>query len=420
MKPENRRFFIFILAATLVIILGNLQARVRSQADPEYYSSVAVRVLQKNNFVRNLGPQDFEILEDGQSRKIESIYLVENNKLTRLLEERPYQVSLNKNYFIIVQASEYDKKLGDAISLLVNNYFQPGDNLTLITPLKIYRFNPETLRGKPKSKVSQEIQDIMRADIIQGSREYNTVLRDLKKITRTLATFGGESMGADPDVENESDSISSNFGIEYILSRYQDTLIKLDGLRLVDQSKFLAFAQSLKKTPGQKTVIFFYQREFRPELSSRVLNLMMSSYQDYPNIINSLMELFQFYRRETSLDKETISQSLSDSGAIFNFVYLDKKPVRISGVVMNEQSEDVYEALTEAARATGGISDNTYNPVEGLRKSAENVSGYYLIFYRSERQPEQSGFRQIQVNLKNGRDYQVRHRRGYFLPGSSE
>jgi len=132
------------------------------------------------------------------------------------------------------------------------------------------------------------------------------------------------------------------------------------------------------------------------------------------------MELFQFYRRETSLDKEAISQALADSSAVFNFVYLDKKPVRISGVVMNEQSEDVYEALREAAKATGGIADNTYNPVEGLRKSAENISGYYLIYYRSESQPEQSGFRQVQVIVKNGRDYQVRHRQGYFLPGYSE
>lgn len=419
MKPATRRFFVLLLTVALAAISINLQARSRGQAGSDHYSSVAVRVLQKNSFIRNLGPQDFEVLEDGQARKIESIYLVENNKLTRLLEEKPHQVSLERNYFLIVQASEYDKRLGDAVSLLVNNYFQPGDTLTLITPLKIYRFNPETLKAKPKSQVSREIQNLMRADIIQGSREYNTVLRDLKKITRTLATFGGESVGADPDVENESDSTSSNFGIEFMLSRYQETLIKLDGLRLVDQNKFVSFAQSLKKTPGQKTVIFFYQREFRPELSSRVLNQMMSSYQDYPHIINSLMELFQFYRRETSLDKEAISQALADSGAVFNFVYLDKKPVRISGVVMNEQSEDVFEALTEAARATGGISDNTSNPVEGLRKSAENASGYYLIFYRSERQPEQSGFRQIQVNLKNGRDYQVRHRRGYFLSGFS-
>ncbi len=418
MKPATRRFFIFLLA--MIVISAGFEAMAAIQNSSDYYSSVAVRVLQKNNFVRNLGPQDFEVLEDGQARKIESIYLVENNRFTRILEERPHEINVNRNYFIIVQASEYDKRLGDAVSLLVNNYFHPGDTLTLITPLKIYRFNPETLQGKSKSQVSQELQNLMRADIIQGSREYNTVLRDLKKITRTLATFGGESMGADPDVENELDSTSSNFGIEFMLSRYQETLIKLDGLRLVDQNKFLSFARSLKITPGQKTVIFFYQREFRPELSSKVLNTMMSSYQDYPHIINSLMELFQFYRRETSLDKETISRALSDSGAVFNFVYLDKKPVRISGVVMNEQSEDVFEALNEAARATGGISDNTSNPVEGLRKSAENASGYYLIFYRSERQPEQSGFRQVRVNLKNGRDYQVRHRRGYFLAGSLE
>lgn len=418
MKPVTRLFFIFILTTILALSSINYYARPGVQTSSEYFSSVAVRVLQKNNFIRNLGPQDFEVLEDGQARKIESIYLVENNKLTRILEEKPYEVSLNKNYFLIVQASDYDKRLGDAVSLLVNSYFQPGDTLTLITPLKIYRFNPETLSAKSKSQISRELQGIMRADIIQGSREYNNILRDLKKLTRSLASFGGESIGADPEVENELDSTSSSFGIEYLLTRYQDTLIKLDGLRLVDQNKFTSFAQSLKRTPGQKMVIFFYQREFRPELSSKVLNQMMSLYQDYPHILNTLMELFQFYRRQTGLNKETLSQALADSGAVFNFVYLDKKPARISGVVMNEQSEDIFEALSETARATGGIADNTFNPVEGTRKSIENTSAYYLIFYRSETSPGHSGFRKVQVIIKGRGDYQVRHRLGYFLPGS--
>lgn len=143
MKPASRRLSIFILVAALATISINLQVQAGVQTGSDHYSSVAVRVLQKNNFVRNLGPQDFEVLEDGQVRKIESIYLVENNKLTRVLEEKPHPVSLNKNYFLIVQASEYDKKLGDAVSLLVNNYFQPGDTLTLITPLKSIASTPK-------------------------------------------------------------------------------------------------------------------------------------------------------------------------------------------------------------------------------------------------------------------------------------
>ncbi|MDH7494156.1 MAG: VWA domain-containing protein [Candidatus Saccharicenans sp.] len=413
MKQPAR--LLFIGALSLVLLFGT-GAGLKVRKDyPDQSVSLAVRVQQRNNFVRNLGPQDFEVAEDGQARPIEAIYLVENNKVTKILAGQPRELDLNTHYFIIVQASDYDKKLGDAVNLLVSNYFLPGDTLTLITPLKIYRFNPETLRGKTKSQVSKELQNIMRSDIIRGSQEYNTALRDLKKITRTLATFGGESMGADPDVENESDSTTSNFGIEFMLSRYQETLVKLDDLRLVDQNKFLSFASSLKSTPGQKAVIFFYQREFRPELTPKVLNIMMSSYQDYPNIISTLMELFQFYRRESRLDKEAVRQALADSGAVFNFIYLDKKPVRISGVVMNEQSEDVFEALNEAARATGGISDNTFNPVEGLRKSAENVSAFYLIFYKTDRPAGQAGFRQIQVRVKGSPDYQVRYRRGYFL-----
>lgn len=413
MKQPIRLFFISALALSLG--LGTEASLASQQGYPEQLSSVSVRVLQKNNFVRNLEPQDFEIAEDGEIRPIEAIYLVENNRLARILEGQPRELNLNQNYFIIVQASDYDKKLGDAVNLLVNNYFRPGDSLTLITPLKVYRFNPETLRAKSKAQVSRELQNIMRSDIIQGSQEYNTALRDLKKVTRSLASFGGESIGADPEVENEADSTTFNFGIEHILSRYQETLVKLDGLRLVDQNKFMSFARSLKHIPGQKAVIFFYQREFRPELSPKVLNQMMSTYQDYPHIINTLMELFQFYRRESRLDKEEVSLAMADSGAVFNFIYLDKRPARISGVVMNEQSEDVFEALNEVTRATGGISDNTFNPVDGLRKSAENLSSYYLVFYKTDRPAGRSGFRQIQVRVKGEQDYQIRHSRGYFL-----
>jgi len=405
--------FIYFLVLLMIVVSGLSQPA--ASGDSEFTTYLTVRVIQKNQFVRNLGASDFEIIEDGQTRKIESIYLVENKKVTPIHEETPLSPDLNRNYFIIVQSSDYDKKLGEAVNLLVHNYFQPGDSLTLITPVKIYRFNPETLRAKTPAEVSRELQNIMRTDILNGNREYNSVLRDLKRITRLLATYGGETLGADPDVENESDAISSSFGIEYILARYYESLIKLDGLRLADQEKFKSFADSLKRTSGEKAVIFFYQRDFRPELTPRALNQMMSMYQDYPNIIQMLMDLFQFYNRKPSLDKNALSQVLSDSGAVFNFVYLDRKPPRISGVVMNEQSEDIYEALNEAARATGGITDNTFNPVEGLRKSAENLSTYYLIAYRSDQLFRGSRFRKIQVKIKTGGEFQIRHRAGYFI-----
>ncbi|MBC7360715.1 MAG: hypothetical protein H5U06_00270 [Candidatus Aminicenantes bacterium] len=407
-------FLFYLLILVVPGIIYPQQTSNNQQAGAEYSASVMVRVLKQHNFISNLTVDDFEVLEDGLPRKIEAIYLVDKLNLTRIFEEKRYPISLNKNYFILVQASDYDKKLGEAIDHLINNYFLPGDTLTLITPIKIYRFHPETLSGRPKNYISQELQNIMRSDIIQGNREYNNVLKDLKKITRAMVKYGGESAGIDPDVETESDITTEDFTIEYLLPRYKETLEKLDSLRLVDQNRFLLFSRSLKKSPGNNVVIFFYQREFRPEISPRILNQMMSMYQDYPHIINMLMELFQFYRREAKVDKEIISRALADSGAIFNFIYLNKKPERITGVVMNEQSEDIYEALNEAAQYTGGVSDNTSNAIEGLKKSVENASAYYLIYYQTERPSASSGFREIQVQIKNNPGYQVKHKRGYF------
>ncbi len=406
-------FFLFIFFISLTSKLPATPDELSGQ--PEGRSVVALRVFQKNNFVRNLKPEDFEVLENGIPRKIESIYLVEKSQVLRLQENQPIALDVHNNYYIIVQASEYDRKLGEAVSYLINNYFQTGDSLTVITPIKVYRFNPETLSRRPRSEVSKELQNIMRTDIIRGSRDYNSLLLDLKRLTRSLVSFGGERAGADPEVENEMDTTTTqDFGIEQLLGRYKYTLEKLDGLRLVDQNKFLDFADSLKKTSGQNVVFFFYQREFRPELSPRIINQMMSVYQDYPHVLSLLMELFQFYRRENKMDKKLLGEAMSDSGALFNFIYLNKKPERITGVVMNEQSEDVFETLSVLARATGGIIDQTFNPLEGIKKSAENMSSYYLIFYFSEPSQLSPEFCQVQVNLKGRPELQVRHRWGYF------
>lgn len=412
MKTKFFYSFFFLITGISIFIYSQ-QTPVNQET--EYSVSLMVRVFKQHDFINNLTVDDFEILEDGFLRKIEAIYLVNKLQVDKIFEEKRYPINLNKNYFILVQASDYDKNLGAAIDHLITNYFLPGDTLTLITPIKIYRFHPEALSSRPKNQISQELQNIMRADIIQGSREYNNVLRDLKKITRAMVKFGGESAGIDPDVETESDITTEDFTIEYLLPRYKETLEKLDSLRLADQNRFLLFSRSLKKSPGNNVVVFFYQREFRPEISPRILNQMMSIYQDYPHIINMLMELFQFYRREAKLDKEIISQALADSGATFNFIYLNKKPERITGVVMNEQSEDIYEALSQAAQYTGGVADNTLNAIEGLKKSAENASLYYLIFYKTSISPENSGFREIKVKIKGNQNYQVKHKRGYFL-----
>jgi len=418
MRKMGRWFLLFLVVILPWFVLSQEAIPTENStalvSDQPHIRSIMVRVLKQGAFVSNLAANAFEVLENGQPQKIETIYLIDRLNLYRILENKRFQLNLNKNYFVVVQANEYDRKLGEAIDLLINKYFQPGDTLTLITPIKVYRFHPEVMSGEPKSQLSQQLQNLLRSDIIQGSREYNNLLKDLKKITRAMIKYGGETGGLESDVESDTDITTEDFTMEYLLPRYKETLERLDGLRLVDQNRFLAFSSSLKKTYGNNVVVFFYQREFRPELSPRILNQMMSIYQDYPHILNLLMELFQFYRREAKVNKELISRSLADSGAVFNFIYLNKKPERINGVVMNEQSEDVYEALNQAAEYTGGISDNTSNAVEALKKSLENASSYYLIFYETESGPKEAGFKEIRVRLKNSNDFQVRHRLGYY------
>jgi hypothetical protein len=227
----------------------------------------------------------------------------------------------------------------------------------------------------------------------------------------SAAGFGDES-NVMADLES-SESASEGFSLEFLLPKYRSTLEKMDDLRIVDEKTFIRFAEILKNQKGENHVFFFYQREFKPEISPSIVNKMMSIYQDNPNIISELQDLFQFYHREIQFDVVRIKQSFSDSSFIFNFIFMNKSPENISGINMREQSEDIFSIFSEAARATGGIVDNSQNPAYAFKNALEASGAYYLLYYSPADYKKDGKFKSISVNVKN-KDYKVMHRHGYF------
>ena len=211
----------------------------------------------------------------------------------------------------------------------------------------------------------------------------------------------------------EASDTASGFGIEFQLPRYKETLQSLDEIRLVNEQKFLAFADQMKRLDAQKVVFFFYQREFRPEIEGRILNLLISQYQDQPNVLSAVQDLFTMYSRDNPMDVERLSQAFADSATMFNFIFMNKEPENVRGISMREQSEDVFSTFVEVAAATGGIMDNSQNPEVGFRAAAEAASDYYLLYYSPANYQKDGTFRKITIKLKDPQ-YKVIHRAGYY------
>jgi len=100
--------------------------------------------------------------------------------------------------------------------------------------------------------------------------------------------------------------------------------------------------------------------------------------------------------------------------AVFHLIFMNKEPERVSGIVLVEQSEDIFRAFSETAKGTGGIVDSSQNPVAGFKHAMAMSEAYYILYYVPEGGPGDTRFKTIAVRLKN-RSYSLLHRKGYFV-----
>jgi VWFA-related protein len=369
---------------------------------------VPVRVFDGKQFVPGLNLADFELLENGLPQTIEALYEIRRDRIEWTEPSTVAPVDVHRKFFLILQLGEYDPKLQRAVEHLLTEEIRPGDALEIQTPVRNYAMTPQALVSRPRDVLAKELKDIITRDIAQGTMGYNSVMRELKRIVRSIAGSDRGSLG-----DTEGDDAMSSLGMESQLAQYKANLAKMEDLRAIDETKLLGFARSLKSWPGQKIVIFVYQREYRPEINGNILDRLMLENQDRPNIQADLQEVFAFYRRELVLNETRIRQAFADSAANFNFLFMDKTPERISGVTMREQSEDVFKMFSQIAAATGGVIDASGNPEAAVRDALAAADAFYLLAYTPTSAASPGSFKTIAVRVKN-RSLRVVARGGYF------
>jgi hypothetical protein len=370
---------------------------------------VPVRVYKSGAFIDNLTINDFDILEDGVPQKIEAVYLIKKKSIKRREEKRKFSPEISRNFFLFFEVSEYTSRLGDAVSYFIQNKIVPGDNLIVVTPLKTYRMVNRALDFKSKEQLASDLKDILLRDSLIGSSEYRGAVAELVSLAEALSVEGNSFGAVDEFTSNEFRGLP----LDKKLMRYGDILNRIENLRRVDQDRLLGFAEYLKSLEGQKYVFLFYQREFIPQIEPRIIDQFMTVYQDHPQIIQSLSSLYDFFRRDISLNLDLLEKTYADCSIAIHFLFITTPPKHIPGLYFHEQSEDIYSAFREMSRATGGYMESSANPDALFRNSVEASENYYLLYYSPLNYKTDKKFKEIKVRVKN-KDYRVIHRLGYF------
>ncbi|MGA2361931.1 MAG: hypothetical protein ABSG73_05660 [Candidatus Aminicenantales bacterium] len=403
--PGNKRIS---APAAVVAILAFVLSPAFSQEKASAPVTVAVRVFDGRQFVDGLALRDFELLEGGVPQKIDALFKVDKNAVTRQEGEGPALPVTARRFYLLFQMYAYNPKISEALRYFFNNALLPGDTLEIQTTIRNYMLTPAAFAKKPKDVLAKEMDEIVRKDINQGNFVYTGLVRELRQLVQ-----GIEGLNPIAGGDEAAGGMVSYFGLEQRMSQYRESLTKLEALQSIDQNKIIAFAQALKRQDGRKFLFFFYQQEYRPEISPQMLNTLIDINQENQTILADLHELFQVYHRNISYDVKTIVQAYCDSGADVNFLFMKRTPEKFGGITMREQSEDVFKLFSQISATTGGISETTQNPVAEVGDALKAAETYYLLSYTPTPGAGAGTFKTISVKVKE-KDYKVLNRRGYI------
>lgn len=404
-----RRIWIMAVVFGITLSLFPQQAAEESMV---INIEVPVRVYDGPMFVDDLTIDDFEIFENGVSQRIEAVYLVRKRNIERSEEKKRFSPDTARNFFLFFEVTEYNERLGEAVDYFMKNIIDPGDMLTIVTPVKTYRLRGKSLEVQSRDEVVSQLKGLLRRDTLQGNSEYRNTIQELSSLAASLSA----SISQDPSVRQRDEFIGSEnleMSLDEQLVRYQSLLEKLESLRFVDQEQLLKFARFMENKEGQKYVFLFYQREYIPQIDDRILSQYMAQYQDRPDLQHAIAGITDFYRRDISFDLEHVKQVYADCSISIHFLFITQLVENRYGITFHEQSEDIFSAFREMARATGGYIESSANPRYLVRRAVEASENYYLLYYTPQNYSRDGDFKKIEVRIK-GQKYRIVHRLGYY------
>ncbi len=385
----NKAFLIF---ACLFLVLSQQAQEIQHEA-VAVNIEVPVRVYDGTTFIDTLRIDDFEVYEDGELQKVEAVYLIKKTTVEKEEGEKKYNPEVSRNFTLIFILTDYLPKVREGLEYFFDNVFLETDTLSVVTPIKPYNLKREVLAKLSREGIKEQLNSLLRKDIILGNTEYKSILRDLKR-------YAGAQ-----DEQN-----------------YAFAMARFEKIRHIEQKSLEDFSRFLKAKEGQKFVFLFYQQELVPYLEADIL-VSPNPSEDLNWLLPGSKEPFlNTYFEHITFDVEAIKQMYSDSSIALHFLYI-KSPLGVDtggmtlptnpGARYIEKSGTIFKAFEEMANTTGGIISSTANIPYAFEVAAKASEHYYLLYYSPKNYKTDGKFKNIEVKVKGGR-YKITHRGGYF------
>lgn len=247
-----------------------------------------------------------------------------------------------KNFMLVFQVYDYTSEIKDAVNYFFEHVFQKGDQLVVVTPLKLYGYSKQSLL-KPRAELLAEILKRLKADISAGTAKYRNLFDEMNGIVKSL----------------DEESFILSLVIDSYLQKYKNVRENLKIERRISENMLLRLSQVFRGVKGENYLLLVYQEELRPIPNKTT----MSELNRNKKYSNKATEIFLTDKYQAGIDVEKVVSVLNNSSITLHFLYLRNKMLQRGGkALMLESSGDIYSELSRIAKATKGIILTSTNP----------------------------------------------------------
>lgn len=350
--------------------------------------TLIVRVFEKDQFIENLKIEDFQASLDNHSIPVKSFKLIKKNTVTPPDATPPAKWGLNRQYIFVFFMRNYYPQLDQSIQYFFENTLMTGDSLSIFTTQKTYNLKSVALEKMPKKQLTQQLKDLIRRDITQGSSEYKSLLASLVNIVTSIDSITAIDDGV-------GGSLSSK------LMSYRDALTAMDNFRYKELAKIFTFLKSQEASDHPQYVFFLYEKELKPDISPNTLSQLNSIMTEEMDVLAQLSDLFETYKQESSFNIKEKCEEFSKNAYVLNFIAFGNEFDRRSNVRMSEHGEDIFNMFQCISKASGGLTSTTQTPSGIFIKGLNFTDNYYILEVDTGNVTAKTKPGKIQLKIKN-------------------
>lgn len=413
----------FVSLAAVLLFGGVLSARQdpppaptpQKQQPPAFRSSVQVievdvRVFDKQGrFVTDLTRDEFEVIEEGASQRVDAVYLVDGpasltapagaDRVSGLPSTAPGATPAAPQTWVFVfdlnhltPGSGFDRAR-KAVDDFIRDKFRDGDLAGILAGEKMVNNRLTSVRSELLEAVKQvKPRTNTRNRLVELTREWPRFLDEEEAIRvarnerDVLQRVIGRACSDDPQycVRGDPEPMVRSKGLQFQQEIHRDSNLSLAAIN--------ALGSGLARIPGPKTVVL-------------------------------LSDGFVVLDIETTL-RSVIGQMTRAGGRIYAIDVRGLNRAGNPGIIDQKEVEDSYSAVTKfdmladgtnsLAIDTGGMMiRNENNLGRALTRIADDAGRYYVLAYRPANSNFDGKFRAIQVRVTRD-GVRVRARRGYL------